>query len=415
MLRELQPGALLELKPSGGRVQVLRRFREGGEAITYEGVGESGIPLCIKQFKSSVCQRDLQGRTAYLMAQKTSGCCSVLHAPLGSFESKGCLGEVSVLFRGSQDLSTILYSQDQLLLTDRLAIAAQLAHGMGDFERADIVHGDLSAGNVLVRRCSKGSWKVKIIDFTMSFVAKGESSISTPSVLGTGIYLAPELRKQGVSAKSLCSDRFSLAVLMHELLCYYPYQDLTGQDLEDALKIPYKRPTKSPDGAAYDVKALDRDIIKLFKSGIHPNGKRRPSADTWQEKLLVGAYSIRCCTKCFSQVVSDPSRRKKKCDQCGKTAPLLKLVTNTGVDISLKQPVLSIGRTLLRADRQVSRNQVIIYRCATGEYFVEAAAGAAASYVGNGNGGWKKLTDTTPLYPGSMLRFGDIEASIVTS
>ena len=85
---------------------------------------------------------------------------------------------------------------------DLLMVAKQVADGLRAAHGKNILHRDVKPANVLVRR-DKDAWRVKVIDFGLALVKKGEApgsaassrhgkSLIGASVAGTVYYAAPE-------------------------------------------------------------------------------------------------------------------------------------------------------------------------------------------------------------------------------
>ncbi len=116
-----------------------------------------------------------------------------------------------------------------------LFVLAQVARGLGALHRAGIVHQDLKPGNVLlhgdphrpvVRIADFGISSVRDHTQSAAFLVSGVASTAradpgrltaTGALLGTPLYMAPELFVGGAAAAS--ADLFSFGVLAYELLC----------------------------------------------------------------------------------------------------------------------------------------------------------------------------------------------------
>jgi serine/threonine-protein kinase len=127
-----------------------------------------------------------------------------------------------------------------------LDVLAQIAGGLAAIHETGIVHRDLKPANVLVKEDATGLL-VKISDFGVSTIAGPDASVRPPAendapatipepheraaaqspggspltetgvLLGTPIYMAPELAFGAKDAQPSC-DVFSLGVIAHELL-----------------------------------------------------------------------------------------------------------------------------------------------------------------------------------------------------
>lgn len=91
-----------------------------------------------------------------------------------------------------------------------LKIIRQIADGLNYLHSMDIIHGDLSANNILMKR----NCVVKISDFGM-IRAMAKSSMATKTH-GTVAYMPPELLESGQISKG--TDVYSFGVIMFELV-----------------------------------------------------------------------------------------------------------------------------------------------------------------------------------------------------
>jgi serine/threonine protein kinase len=76
-----------------------------------------------------------------------------------------------------------------------------------------IIHRDIKAENVLINRKEGGVMSVKVIDFGFSKMLKHNLA---GSFLGTGGYIAPEIRQQKQYSRSV--DMWACGVLMYVIL-----------------------------------------------------------------------------------------------------------------------------------------------------------------------------------------------------
>lgn len=102
-------------------------------------------------------------------------------------------------------------SRGPLPPAEAVAIAVQLARGLGAAHARGIVHRDVKPGNVML--CSDGT--VRLLDFGLAKVA--DVSLTAPGVTpGTIAYMSPE-QARGDPVNRL-TDLWSLGVILHEML-----------------------------------------------------------------------------------------------------------------------------------------------------------------------------------------------------
>ena len=98
-----------------------------------------------------------------------------------------------------------------------LQLIVDILKGLVYIHSNQIIHGDLSSGNVLLKSeaRSKSSFLAKVSDFGLSrFLSEGQSHISNARQ-GTPFYIAPEIISRGFISKA--ADIFSIGVLMREM------------------------------------------------------------------------------------------------------------------------------------------------------------------------------------------------------
>ena len=94
---------------------------------------------------------------------------------------------------------------------EKLYLADQLLNGVRALHRADVIHGDLKPGNIMVDTAGL----VRIVDFG-SCHCRGMEQNTASIPLGTRHYSAPELVEGATPSEQ--SDLFSIAVIIHEML-----------------------------------------------------------------------------------------------------------------------------------------------------------------------------------------------------
>jgi serine/threonine protein kinase/DNA-binding winged helix-turn-helix (wHTH) protein len=125
----------------------------------------------------------------------------------------------------------------QLPVSGRIALAAELAEAVAAAHSLGILHNDIKPTNVLIERNATGEsggssgWGIKVADFGVASLtqperlrqmeitehgfAEGEQPGGTP--IGTGMYRAPETLA-GAPATTL-ADVYALGVMLYQILC----------------------------------------------------------------------------------------------------------------------------------------------------------------------------------------------------
>jgi tRNA A-37 threonylcarbamoyl transferase component Bud32 len=125
-------------------------------------------------------------------------------------------------FLEGQDLQKVARASGPLAVTDVVEYVLQAADALSEAHELGIVHRDLKPANLFLAAHRDGSPLVKVLDFGISKLSKGERGITrTDAVMGSPGYMSPE---QIRSAKhvDLRADIWGLGVVMYELLAGRP-------------------------------------------------------------------------------------------------------------------------------------------------------------------------------------------------
>ncbi|GFH12221.1 protein kinase domain-containing protein, partial [Haematococcus lacustris] len=104
-----------------------------------------------------------------------------------------------------------------------LQLAKDIAKGLAFVQQKNVIHGDLSSGNIMLRFDARAvsCYTAKVCDFGLSRFLDGpnQSHISNARQ-GTPFYISPEVLHQGIMSKD--ADVFSYGVLLWEMWCGRP-------------------------------------------------------------------------------------------------------------------------------------------------------------------------------------------------
>jgi protein kinase-like protein len=203
----------------------------------------------------------------------------------------GCPYIVTELLEGML-LSDICRDQSPLPLAKALPLLGQIATAIDAAHDAGVLHRDLKPGNIFVCSENPESLRVKVLDFglaellagpdkpssgTLSVEEESPSGLTpTGSLLGTPLYLAPELVHLGEASRA--SDIYSFGVLVYEILGGRPpfrgtLEEVLASHLEaepSPLPLPPEvwhplRETLQKDPAARPSTAVE--VIRRFQEG----------------------------------------------------------------------------------------------------------------------------------------------------
>jgi TolB-like protein len=102
--------------------------------------------------------------------------------------------------------------QGPLKIPEALAIAAQVAAGLGEAHHKGIIHRDIKSANIMIT--AKG--QAKVMDFGLAKLRGGSSLTKSQTTLGTVAYMSPEQAREDELDRR--TDIWSLGVVLYEML-----------------------------------------------------------------------------------------------------------------------------------------------------------------------------------------------------
>jgi eukaryotic-like serine/threonine-protein kinase len=235
---------------------------------------------------------------------------------MGTFDS-GSYFLILELVRG-RTLRELIDTEGPLEPLRALAIARQIASGLGAAHARGIIHRDLKPLNVMVTNGPKE--QVKIIDFGLARIPvdsvapmAGEdptARVSTPGVVfGTVAYMAPEV-VTGMDAIDERSDLYSLGLILYEMLTKeHPFDPGAFHEVIAQHRDRPPPPLRERNPAANVPPAVEAVVMRLLAK--EPE-RRYPDTEALIEALDAGSPAIdETSTRAFARgpVSVAPSRR----------------------------------------------------------------------------------------------------------
>jgi serine/threonine-protein kinase len=154
-------------------------------------------------------------------------------------------------------------------------VAAEVAAALAAAHARGLVHRDIKPANVMLTPAG-----VKVVDFGIAALV-GANADSSPTVLGTPAYLAPE--RLGGSTVTPASDVYALGLLLFRMLTgQLPWQAETVTQMIEAHQYTEPQPLPSVAGLPADVADLcGRSLAKLPED--------RPTAEQMARRLAAAA------------------------------------------------------------------------------------------------------------------------------
>jgi serine/threonine protein kinase len=174
---------------------------------------------------------------------------------------------------------------------DALSLWNEVVFAVGSFHRMNIVHRDISPGNVLLKVGRHVKSRVKLIDYGLACYLNEIDCDIDGSGLGTPLYMAPELAQQ--KPGSMRSDVYSLGAVFYEMVCGQPVlalERLTPHTCLEYLRSEQPIPSQAMKKlVADDIPAGLRNVVL---SCLHRDPEKRPeNAQTLYE--MTSRYIVR--------------------------------------------------------------------------------------------------------------------------
>lgn len=116
-----------------------------------------------------------------------------------------------------QTLSARQGESPSLTSAELLSILGQVCEALGAAHEHGVIHGDVKPDNIFLTPAPEGGLRTKLLDFGLSKVHGLERLTRTGEVIGTPIYMAPELLT-GAAEVNQSIDTYAIGVILYEAL-----------------------------------------------------------------------------------------------------------------------------------------------------------------------------------------------------
>jgi eukaryotic-like serine/threonine-protein kinase len=175
-----------------------------------------------------------------------------------------------------EDLGSLSTRRGSLPAPEAVELVLQACVGVAEAHAVGIVHRDLKPSNLFLVRGSDGAPSVKVVDFGISKLTRGDAAeaalTSTSAVIGTPLYMSPEQMRAARSV-DLRTDVWALGVILYELLA--GRTPFLGETLpEVTIKIAVEPPPPLgavQEGASHALEAVILRCLEKDRERRFPN------------------------------------------------------------------------------------------------------------------------------------------------
>jgi TolB-like protein/tRNA A-37 threonylcarbamoyl transferase component Bud32/Tfp pilus assembly protein PilF len=225
---------------------ILEKLREGGMGAVYKAEDEKLKRTVALKFLRHELTRDPHAKNRFIHEARAAAgldhpnICSVFE--IGDTEEGQMF--IAMAFYQGETLKDKIASR-LLPLSEAVNIAVQMAEGLNEAHKNEIIHRDIKSANIMVTN----DGIVKIVDFGLAKL-KGQTSLTSEgTTMGTVDYMSPE-QAAGQQADHR-SDIWSLGVVLYEMV--------TGQ-------LPFKG--EHPQSVIYSIMNEEPQPLTPLRTGV---------------------------------------------------------------------------------------------------------------------------------------------------
>jgi len=259
-----------------------------------------------------------------------------------------------------QCLDELIDSRGPLPAGQAISVALQVLSALGAAHAKGIIHRDMKAENVFLSLDSRGREDVKLLDFGIAKIEKGNKAnlglTKEGNVVGTPYYLAPEQARGGRDVDHRI-DIWGVGVLLYEMLCgVLPftgenYNEIIGRILLEAPKpIAELAPQAPPELIGVVEKAMAKEREERYADAqemieaLYPLRRLAPdsSMSTMVIQTIKGTYGVQ------SNPPGSPVKSLRDSDPNARTSDLepegLQFVESSdGISTRRFVPIVAVG------------------------------------------------------------------------
>lgn len=266
------PASLAESLP---QFEILREVGKGSMGVVYEArLRSSGQRVALKVLPPSLT---LTERALARFLREGRIMARVRHPDIVGFLDQGHAGKLHWFAMDFVDGTTLQERLEvgPLPLRQACEIGACVGRALHYAHDRGVVHRDVKPGNLMLRSDAVGEGRVAITDFGLARETGTGSMTESGAIVGTPMYMAPELVLGGSTQASTLADVYSLGATLYALLTGHPPFD--GPTAQSVLKAVLEQDPPSPHTQRRDLplpicaivgKAMERDPRRRYGSAL---------------------------------------------------------------------------------------------------------------------------------------------------
>jgi serine/threonine protein kinase/tetratricopeptide (TPR) repeat protein len=265
---ETTPDELARGTLFAGRYEIIEELGAGGMGRVYRAHDTKlNEEVALKLIKPEIAA---DKRTAERFRNELKVARKIRHknvCGMYDFHEEGKTLFLTMEYVRGEDLKSLIHRTKTLSVGTALAVARQIAEGLGEAHKLGITHRDLKPGNVMIDK----DGQAKVMDFGIARSLHGGGITGEGAIIGTPEYMSPE-QVEGKPADPR-ADIYALGIILFEMVTgRVPFEGDTAFSIANKHKsepppVPKKLVPQIPEGLnKLILKCLEKDKDKRYQT-----------------------------------------------------------------------------------------------------------------------------------------------------